>query len=130
SILPMGGSQAYKGFGLGLVLDVLAGGLTGGHVSRAASPPAKGNNVVFLALDPARFAGQGALIREATQLADYVRGCPEGEGVGTILLPGDPEGASLELRSANGIPIEEAHWARLTELANRLHVAEPALPVA
>ena len=29
SILPMGGAQGYKGFGLALVLDMLSGGLTG-----------------------------------------------------------------------------------------------------
>ncbi|MBX6316517.1 MAG: Ldh family oxidoreductase, partial [Isosphaeraceae bacterium] len=52
SILPMGGSQAYKGFGLGLVLDMLAGGLTGGRTGYEGSPPPKGNCVVFLALDP------------------------------------------------------------------------------
>ena len=66
SILPMGGAQAYKGFGLGLVLDMLAGGLTGGRSSHPGAPPAKGNNVVFLALDPARFAGRDALLREST----------------------------------------------------------------
>ena len=59
SILPMGGTQAYKGFGLGLVLDMLSGGLTGGKSSHPGAAGAKGNNVVFLALDPERFAGLG-----------------------------------------------------------------------
>ncbi len=30
SIVPFGGAQAYKGFGLGLLLDLLCGGLSGG----------------------------------------------------------------------------------------------------
>ena len=65
SILPMGGAQAYKGFGLGLVLDMLAGGLSGGTVEPPRAPRRrKGNNVLFLALDPARFAGRDALLRE------------------------------------------------------------------
>jgi hydroxycarboxylate dehydrogenase B len=135
SILPMGGTQAYKGFGLGLVLDMLAGGLTGGRASHPGAPPAKGNNVVFVAIDPALFAGREALLREVSQLADYIRDCPRAEGVEAILLPGDPERATLARRQAGGIPIAEAHWARLADLAGQLgvpvpDVAEPAGPAA
>jgi LDH2 family malate/lactate/ureidoglycolate dehydrogenase len=130
SIRPMGGSQAYKGFGLGLILDILSGGLTGGHVSRAVSPPAKGNNVVFLALDPEQFAGRDLLVRESSELAEYVRGCPRVEGVEAILLPGDPERATLDRRSATGIPLEDGHWTRLTDLARKLNVPTPEVPSA
>jgi uncharacterized oxidoreductase len=127
TILPMGGSQAYKGFGLALVLDMLAGGLTGGRSCHPDAPPAKGNNVVFLALDPASFAGRDDLIREATGVARYVRDCPRAEGVEAILLPGDPERHTLRKRSAEGIPIPEGHWARLADLAGQLGVALPEL---
>lgn len=127
SILPMGGAQAYKGFGLGLVLDMLAGGLTGGHASHENAPPAKGNNVVFLALDPERFAGRDALVGEATQLAGYVRATPRAAGIDAILLPGDPERRTFALRSTGGIPMEEAHWAKLKETAARLGVAVPSV---
>src|SRR5262249_47476141 len=44
-IRPMGGEQSYKGFGLALVLDMLAGGLGGGHMSSPGAPPAKGNSL-------------------------------------------------------------------------------------
>jgi uncharacterized oxidoreductase len=127
SILPMGGSQSYKGFGLGLVLDMLAGGLTGGRSSHPDGPPARGNNVVFLALEPALFAGRDALIRESTQLCAYVRATPRAPGVESILLPGDPERRTWERRSAGGIPLEDAHWAKLTELAGRLGAAVPTV---
>jgi uncharacterized oxidoreductase len=125
SILPMGGAQAYKGFGLGLVLDMLAGGLTGGRSSHRDAPPVRGNNVLFLALDPARFAGRDAMLRESTQLCEYVRSTPCAPGAGDILLPGDPERRMLEKRSAEGIPIEDAHWAKLSELAARLGTPLP-----
>lgn len=125
SILPMGGAQGYKGFGLALVLDMLAGGLTGGRSAFAGAPPARGNNLVFLALDPAQFAGRDALLREATQLATYVRETPRAKGVDAILLPGDPERVALQRRQAEGIPLTEAHWNALMVLANRLSVALP-----
>lgn len=125
SILPMGGTQAYKGFGLGLVLDMLSGGLTGGRSSHSDAPPAKGNNIVFLALDPDLFAGREALLRESSGLASYVRDCPRSEGVDCILLPGDPERRVMAERSAGGIPLAEPHWQKLQELATRLGVGTP-----
>src|SRR5205085_2855731 len=48
TILPLGGAQAYKGFGLSLLLDALAGGLSGGSCSRGDPPPAIGNTVLFI----------------------------------------------------------------------------------
>src|SRR5690606_30515818 len=62
TILPMGGSQSYKGFGLALVLDMLAGGLTAGRTAYEGAPPSRGNNLVVLALDPAQFAGRDTLV--------------------------------------------------------------------
>jgi hydroxycarboxylate dehydrogenase B len=127
SILPMGGAQAYKGFGLGLVLDMLAGGLSGGRSSHPGAPPVRGNNVFFLAIDPAQFAGRDALLRESTTVAEYVRNTPLAPGAEAILLPGDPERRTLERRTAEGIPIEEAHWAKLCEVAARLGTKVPEL---
>jgi uncharacterized oxidoreductase len=125
SILPMGGAQAYKGFGLALVLDLLSGGLSGGRACYPGAPAAKGNDVLLLALDPEHFAGREALVREATGLAEFVRGTPRAEGVGAILLPGDPERIALEGRTAVGIPLEPGHWDRLEALARRLGVDPP-----
>ena len=57
TILPLGGEQSYKGFGLALILDLWAGGLSGGPCSQATNRKVPGNNVFFLVMDPARFAG-------------------------------------------------------------------------
>ncbi len=127
SILPMGGAQAYKGFGLALVLDMLSGGLTGGRASHPGAPPARGNNVVFLALDPVQFAGRDALLTESTGVADYVRATPLAPGYDTITLPGDPERRTLATRSSQGIPLEDAHWEKLVELAGKYGTAVPSV---
>lgn len=127
SILPMGGAQAYKGFGLAFVLDILAGGLTGGKSAYEGAPPAKGNNVFFLVIQPTFFAGADHLLSEALGLADYVRSSKRREGVDRITLPGDPELANRANRKANGIPIEASHWAKLADLADSLGVGVPAV---
>jgi len=124
SILPMGGDQAYKGFGLGLMIEILAGALSGGRTSREPLYPKKGGNCVFMMLlDPESFGGQAHFKEEVDQLAEYVRGCPRVDGVDRILLPGDPERAALEHRSRHGIQLDDENWGQLVELAQRLDVA-------
>ena len=109
---------------------MLAGGLSGGKTCHPGASASKGNNVVFLALDPERFAGLDTLTEQTGGLARYVRATPKAEGVSAILLPGDPERMMLEYRSIEGIPLEDGHWARLTELASSLGVAIPELAPA
>ena len=58
SILPVGGPQAYKGFGLGLMIDILCGALSGGLVAREKPFDKKGNCVFMLLLDPEAFGGE------------------------------------------------------------------------
>lgn len=126
SILPMGGTQAYKGFGLALVLDMLAAGLSGGRACHEGAPPARGNNLLFILLDPARFAGREVMLRESTCVSRFVRETPTAEGVASIMLPGDPERSVMETRSRDGIPLSDGHWLKLVELAETLGVPVPS----
>ncbi len=123
SIMPMGGAQTYKGFGLALLLDLLAGGLTGGRSSHPGAGPVRGNNLVFVVFDPSRWGLANHLRDESSTLTTYVRATPRLPGVESITLPGDPERRTLAERSRTGIPLAAAHWERLTELATRLSVA-------
>lgn len=125
SILPMGGDQAYKGFGLAFVLDILAGGLTGGKTAYPGAPPAKGNNVFFLVIQPAFFAGADHLLAESLGLSEYVVSSRRREGVDRILLPGDPERIQREKRKAEGIPIEQGHWDKFVAMAESVGVIPP-----
>jgi len=125
SIVPMGGDQAYKGFGLALVIDMLAGGLSGGWCARPNAEPGLGNDAIFILLDPQLFGGTEHFLREVTGVAAHVRGCPTAEGVREILLPGDPERMTLAERSANGIPIDDGNWKQLLDLAAKLNVVVP-----
>jgi uncharacterized oxidoreductase len=127
SILPMGGQQAYKGFGLALLLDLLAGGLSGGRSCHAGAFPSRGNNVVFIAFDPAHFVSTGAFIDNASDLADYVRTTARAPGVESILLPGDPERITMTSRTQDGIPVDHNHWQILAGLAERLNVPLPEI---
>jgi uncharacterized oxidoreductase len=127
TILPLGGEQSYKGFALGLILDIWAGGLSGGGCSQTGQRTVPGNNVFFLAIDPARLAGSDIVASQASELAGWIRATPRAPGVDSIVLPGDPERRTLERRTASGITLDDSHVDRLVDLARRLQVRVPAL---
>src|SRR5205085_9137545 len=125
SILPMGGDQAYKGFGLGLMVEIFTGALSGGPCIREVPITQGGNCVFMLLLDPRHFAGADHLRCEVEGLAEFVTGCPRIEGVDEILLPGDPERRALAKRSRDGIPLDAGNWSELVKLSERLGVKLP-----
>jgi LDH2 family malate/lactate/ureidoglycolate dehydrogenase len=125
SILPMGGDQAYKGFGLGLMVEIFTGALSGGPCIREVPITQVGNCVFMLLLDPQHFAGADHLRCEVEGLAEFVTGCPRIDGVQEILLPGDPERRTLAKRSKDGIPLDDGNWNELVKLAQRLAVQFP-----
>ncbi|MDB5306838.1 MAG: ybiC [Gemmataceae bacterium] len=127
SILPFGGPQMYKGFGLGLLLDLLCGGLSGGPCSSPAFPIAgQGNTLLFVVFNPALFGGVGHFLHQADGLIEYVRSCPPADGVSAITLPGDPERAAKQKRQAEGIAIPDGTWELIAKTAVGLNVALPA----
>lgn len=127
TILPMGGDQAYKGFGLAFMIEMLCGGLSGGECSYPNPPAPVGNCAFFLVIDPAAMGGCNHLASEVLKLEEYVRGVPRIDGVNEITLPGDPERRTLAERTVNGIPIDDGNWNALEKLAQELGVAVPAI---
>jgi uncharacterized oxidoreductase len=125
SILPLGGNQAYKGFGIGLLLDMFAGGFSGAPCSTPGAPNLSANAVFFLVLDIAQFAGAEHFLRETTNLAQNIRACPKAGGVEEILLPGDPERRSKAARLKDGIPLDDGTWGQLVAVAQKLSVSLP-----
>ena len=126
SIIPFGGAQAYKGFGLGLLLDLLCGGLSGGPCSSPAYPLAgQGNAAVFVLFNPVLFGGVEHFLKESDELTSYVRACPTVPGVPAITLPGDPERTAKEKRLAEGIPVPDGTWELIAKTAGELNVALP-----
>lgn len=127
SILPMGGDQAYKGFGLAFMIEMLCGGLSGSPCSFAGSPPPMGNSALFLVLSPEHFAGFSHLHKEVSDLEKFVRETPRREGCERITLPGDPERSTLQDRQSRGIPIDDGNWQALVKLAGELNLEVPQI---
>lgn len=125
SILPLGGSQAYKGFGIGLLLDMLVGGFSGAPCSTPGAPNMSGNAVFFLVLDINQFAGADHFLKEVTGIAANIKACPKADGTEDILVPGEPERRACTQRRAQGIALDDGTWKQLSAIADRLKVTVP-----
>lgn len=125
TILPMGGAQAYKGFGLAFLIELFCSGLSGAPCASEKPTGPKGNAAFFLVVSPEHAAGASHLFDEAGRLEEYVRGVPRKAGVAEITLPGDPERRAVAARRARGIEFDEGNWAALMKLAATLGIAAP-----
>lgn len=123
TILPMGGNQGYKGFGLGLMVEIFAGALSGGVCIREVPINQNGNCVYMQVLNPDVLGGTSHFAEEVRNLAQFIRSCPTVPGVNEISLPGDPERRLLAERSTRGIPFDEGNWGQLLKLARELGVS-------
>lgn len=127
TILPMGGDQAYKGFGLAYMIEMFSGGLSGGNCSMPTPPPPLGNCAVFVVFDAEMFAGVEHLSKEVSQLEEFVRSSPPIDPSKPITLPGDPELNTMHQRRSTGVPLDEGNWKALVDLAVELGVPVPEI---
>lgn len=111
----------HKGSGMSVMIELLARGLAG--VDHTAPEPGGFNGTLILALDVGSFVPPELFVAAAERLAAQVAARPPIEGVGRVLLPGEPERLVRKQRLAEGIPLAEPIWAELCQLARELGVA-------
>lgn len=115
----------HKGSGLSILIEMLAGGLSGTGVNRTFLDKEMAlfrNSMLSIYIDPERFAGREYLTQQADAFGEYIRSAQPALGHKSVLMPGDSEAALEADRTANGLPLSGELWARLTTLAERLSV--------
>src|SRR3954447_8052181 len=121
ALRPVGG---FKGFGLALVAEALAGALTGaGTVT--SNPEHDDQGVLVIALDIARLRPLDDFATEVEQFISYVRDVPLEHGAPAIRMPGETANETTRRREAAGVPVREFTWAALHRLAVEFDVAPP-----
>jgi LDH2 family malate/lactate/ureidoglycolate dehydrogenase len=126
TLLPAAGA---KGFGLALMVEVLAGVLTGAGVASGVGSlyaggdrPANSGHF-FLVLDPARWMPAQEWAARMEALAEAVRAsAPEG----LVRLPGEARWEALARSEAHGLELDAGLVARLRELSQAHGVAFPS----
>jgi LDH2 family malate/lactate/ureidoglycolate dehydrogenase len=117
---------AHKGYGIGFLVEVLAGVLAGssfGLTERTGSELTGRERVakgfVLLAIDPARFGGTDAFRRDMDTLIRDVHHAARAEGAPPILVPGELEHDRRMQRERDGIVLPAAILREVEALAAR-----------
>jgi uncharacterized oxidoreductase len=108
TLLPLGGLDAgHKGYALSLMVDLMAGALSGG----GASGPTRRvncNNFTVIAIDHRRLAVDGSIETEAAQFADWVQSATPVHAGQAVILPGDIERLALARNTRLGLILDPA----------------------
>ncbi len=127
AVMPLGGFQfGHKGFGLAVMVDAIAGGLSWAGCSRE-QPTRGASGIMMFAIKIDSFINLAAYEEEIEALVKWVKSSMKLPGVDEIYVPGEFEERSRERRLKEGIPIEEATWQRLVEAAEHHDVTPPAV---
>jgi LDH2 family malate/lactate/ureidoglycolate dehydrogenase len=124
ALLPIGGSVAYKGYGLSMMVEALAGGLSGGGVTNPGSGR-HGNACWYLAIDIGRMTPLAEFKAKIGAMIDYMKSSRRRPGGSEILYPGEPEFRSRQRRLADGIPVDPVTWNELAGWAKKVDITPP-----
>lgn len=116
ALLPLGGTEGYKGSGLSAIVEILCGLLTG--LGFGIDPSGRHNDGCFLAVfNVSAFRPLAEFKREVAEFARYLKDTPPAAGFSGVLYPGEIEHIREQQRRSNGIDVEDTTWRKLSELA-------------
>lgn len=125
AMLPLGFPLAgHKGFGLAVMIDILAGALSGAGCSRAGPAPV-GNGLFIAVLDIASFTPLDRFLQETEQFIQWIKSCPPATGFAEVLLPGEQAWRTSQQRRQQGLEVDESAWRQIAGLAAELQVELP-----
>ena len=117
-------AAAHKGYGLALLIETLAGLLTGAGVTRQVGSwlwddPARATNhgAAFIAIDVNAMAPLADFVRRTEALVDEIHRAPRADGVDQIRVPGEIEWEKLARAEVEGISLPSDVIASLREAA-------------
>ena len=124
-LTPLGGSRelgSHKGYGLGVMVHILAGCLSGASFSplrNRTQKPSDPHNIghFFLAIDPRAFRAEGEFEEDLDQVIDVLRGAKRADPNQPVLIPGDPEMATRADRLEHGVPVPDDLMTQLRAVA-------------
>jgi LDH2 family malate/lactate/ureidoglycolate dehydrogenase len=124
TILPLGGVEAgHKGYALALLVEALTSALAG--YGRADGATGWGASVFLQVIDPAKFGGAAAFMRETSWLAAAARATPPAAGRDAVRLPGERGLRLRERQLAEGVELYPSIMPALLPWAAKLGVPPP-----
>ncbi len=122
ALLPLGGTEGYKGSGLAAMVEVLCGLLTG--LGFGVEPTGRHNDGCFMAVfNVAAFRPLKDFEKEVGEFARYLKSTPPSEGSPGVFYPGEVEHIREQQRRRDGIAVEDPTWDKLKALATDYRLA-------
>jgi LDH2 family malate/lactate/ureidoglycolate dehydrogenase len=130
---PLGGKTltgGHKGFGLGLLVDILCGVLSGANTGSrlaASQTPGTTSNMghLFGALQVAGFRDETEFDADLDRLVEDVTASPPEAGVERVVIPGEPEMLRRDANIRRGVPVLSAVAEKLRQVAADLGLEPP-----
>jgi LDH2 family malate/lactate/ureidoglycolate dehydrogenase len=123
ALLPLGGSEGYKGYGLAAIVEIFSGLLTG--LGFGVEPTGRHNDGCFIAVfNVSAFRDLPTFRKEVTEFAEYLQATSPAPGFDRVYYPGEVEWEREQKRRQDGIPIEDATWEVLRKLATEFGCAQ------
>ena len=124
SLLPVGGAVGYKGYGLALAVEILAGILGRAGHSRAEMPPYN-NGFFTIVIDIGRFLPLEKFTAAVRSFIGYIKNSPHVSGVDEIVYPGERAAHTRLYRRRHGIEVDSETWRRLQIVAQERGIQVP-----
>ena len=122
-LLPLGGSResgSHKGYGLGILVEILCGVLTG--TVTALNPNQEPRGHFFGAIDPSAFRPAAEFKADMDRLIRELKATPPVQGENRVYVAGEIEFETAEERSERGIPLHESVLKGLRDVGEQLGV--------
>jgi uncharacterized oxidoreductase len=121
AILPFGG---HKGYGLGIMAEVLAGALTGGGCTTPGVTRLS-NGMLSIYIEPTMMQPADAFFGEVARFVEFVKSSEKVSPTAEILMPGEPEEKAKARRLKEGIELDENTWKQIAATCQSLGVVHP-----
>ncbi len=122
-LTPLGGTRelgSHKGYGLATMVEILSAALSGATLVTAKNRPTSGSANLghwFMVINPTALMPEGEFERITDELIDSLHAAKPVDPAQPVLVPGDPEEATVKLRLEKGIPIPPGLRGKLQEIA-------------
>lgn len=122
-LLPLGGSEGYKGYGLSAMVEVLSALLPG--LGFGVEPTGRHNDGCFLAMfNVEAFRPLATFKKEVAEFAAYLKSTPPADGYSEVLYPGEVEWRTEQQRLKSGIEVDGKTWKALQDLGAKHGIAD------
>ncbi|MDD3428222.1 MAG: Ldh family oxidoreductase [Caldisericia bacterium] len=122
ALLPLGGyKQGHKGFALGLIVEILAGALSGNKVAQK-NIQQDGGGFFILVLDINKYLPLDEFKNEIEKLFLHIKDTPKLPGFEEIFIPGEIEYYNKIRNLREGIFLEDKTWNDIIELSKNLKI--------